>query len=471
MDESAPPPGIPPDDWAATPASVRALMLTLLDRLRDLEAQSKQHSGNSSKPPSSDPPSAPPRPTKPPRGRPRGAQPGHVGQTRDLLPSEQVDQIIPCRPTACPQCQTVFADDLPDALPVLRTQVWEIPPIRPFVTEYQQHTLCCPTCQTLVWTDRPAQVPPGAFGPRATALVSLLHGRYRLSDRETQDFLQAVCGLPIGLGSIPRCCERVSSALAPVDAAIHAYVQHQAVANIDETSWRLSGQRGWLWALVTEAASCFRIDLSRGRAALLALIGDTFRGIVGSDRLKVYNLLPDDQRQLCWAHLKRNLRALADYQHPDSGWAERMLAQVDALFVAWHAYRTGLFDRAGLQQALIPVRLAMRKLLRQGQAIAWYRIQGFSTELLSHWDALWTFSQVEGVEPTNNVAERALRPAVLWRKGCFGTQSADGSRFVERMLTVSATCAQQERDLFAFLVEALGAAWAGQPAPMLVSPS
>jgi transposase len=253
-------------------------------------------------------------------------------------------------------------------------------------------------------------------------LVSLLHGRYRLSDRETQDFLQAVCGLPIGLGSIPRCCERLSSALAPIDAAIHAHLQRQGVANIDETGWRVNRQRGWLWTLVTETASCFRIALSRGRAALLALIGDTFRGIVGSDRLKVYNLLPDEQRQLCWAHLLRNLRALADYQHPESDWAERMLAQVAALFVAWHAYRMGLFDRAGLQQALIPVRQAMRKLLRQGQAIAWYRIQGFSSELLSHWDALWTFSQVEGVEPTNNVAERALRPAVLWRRvpsGCL----------------------------------------------------
>jgi transposase len=253
-------------------------------------------------------------------------------------------------------------------------------------------------------------------------LVSLLHGRYRLSDRETQDFLTAVCGLPIGLGSIPTCCAWVSIALAPVDAAIHAHVQRQGVANIDETSWRVSGQRGWLWTLVTEAASCFRIARSRSCSALLALIGDSFRGIVGSDRLKVYNLLPDDQRQLCWAHLLRNLRALADYQHPDSDWAERMLAQVDALFVAWHAYRIGLFDRAGLQQALIPVRMAMRKLLTQGQAIAWYRIQGLSTELLAHWGALWTFSQVEGVEPTNNGAERALRPAVLWRRvpsGCL----------------------------------------------------
>jgi transposase len=345
---------------------------------------------------------------------------------------------VPCRPTACPDCQTVLGDDLPDALPVVRTQVWELPVIRPHVTEYQQHTVCCPSCQTLVWTDRPATAPPGAFGPRATALVSLLHGRYRLSDRETQNFLAVVCGLPIGLGSIPTCCDRMSTALAPIDASVHAHIQRQEVANIDETSWRVAGQRGWLWTMVTETATCFRIALSRGRTALLALLGDYFRGIVGSDRLKAYNVLPDQQRQLCWAHLIRNLRALADYQHPDSGWAERMLIQVEALFVAWHAYRNGLFDRAGLQQALIPVRTAMHDLLTQGQAIAWYRIQGFSADLLVHWDALWTFSTVEGVEPTNNRAERALRPAVLWRRVPSGRLFWDPERRRESLCRANA---------------------------------
>jgi transposase len=381
-----------------------------------------------------------------------------------------VDEIVPLYPTRCPLCQTALAPTLSEALPLVRTQVWDIAPIQLHITEYQQHSLLCPSCQTPARAPLPSDAPPGAFGARATALASLLHGRYRLSERETADFLSAVCGLPISLGSIPRCCERVSTALAPIDAAIHECVQSQAVANIDETSWREQGRRVWLWTMVTSSATCFRIAAGRGRAALLALLGEQFRGIVGSDRLKAYNLLPDERRQLCWAHLLRNLRALADYQHPDSWWAERMLTQVDALFLAWHAYRTGLFDRVRLQQALLPIRRAMRELLTAGGAIRWYRIQGLSAELLSHWDALWTFSTTEGVEPTNNAAERALRPAVLWRKGCFGTQSAEGSRFVERMLTVSATCVQQGRKLFDFLIQALRAAWSGQPAPVLVSP-
>lgn len=454
----------------ATPASVQALVVMLLDRLRELEARLNQHSQNSSKPPSSDPPSAPPRPTKTPRGRPRGGQVGHVGTTRPLLPPEQVDEIVPLYPDRCPACQTALTLTLPEVMPPVRTQVWDIPPIQPYITEYQQHTLACPSCQTLIQAPLPTDAPPGAFGPRATALAALLHGRYRLSERETADFLAAVCGLPISLGSIARCCERVSVALEGVDAAVQALVQTQAVANIDETSWRQDGRRVWLWTMVTSSATCFRIAASRGRTALLALLGEQFTGIVGSDRLKAYNILPDRRRQLCWAHLLRNLRHLADYQHPDSWWAERMLTQVEMLFLAWHAYRNGLFDRVGLQQALLPIRTAMRELLSIGRAIKWYRVAGFSVELLSHWDALWTFSTTEGVEPTNNAAERALRPAVLWRKGCFGTQSADGSRFVERVLTVTATCVQQGRKLFEFLVQALCAAWSGQPAPVLISP-
>jgi transposase len=365
-----------------------------------LEARLNQHSGNSSKPPSSDPPSAPPRPTKTPRGRPHGGQPGHPGHIRPLVPSEQVDEIVPLHPGACPICQTALAPTLPDAIPHVRTQVWELPPIQPHITEYQQHTMGCPTCQTLVIAPLPADAPPGAFGPRATALASLLHGRYRMSDRETADFLADVCGLPISLGSIPACCERVSAALAPVDAAVHSAVQRQTVANVDETSWREAGRRAWLWTMVTDCATCFRIAAGRGRASLLALLGDQFIGVVGSDRLKAYNVLPDGRRQLCWAHLTRNLRALADYQHPDSWWAERILTQVDALFLAWHAYRNELFGRAGLQQAPIPVRTALRELLKQGRTIAWYRVQGFSGELLAHWDALWTFSTIDGVEPT-----------------------------------------------------------------------
>jgi transposase len=479
MDEHAPAPlNIPADDWAVTPASVRAVVLALFPlveqvavleaKLRDLEAKLNQTSQHASKPPSSDPPSSPPRPAKTPRGRQRGGPPGHEGHQRPLVPPEQVDRVVSLHPEACPVCQSALDAALPDGAPIARTQVWELPVMTPCITEYQHHTVCCPTCQTRVVADRPQDAPPGAFGPRATALIALLHGRYRLSDRETAAVLADVFGLPLSLGSIATSCARVSTARAPIDAAIQPAVQAQDVANVDETGWKEAGQRCWLWAATTPVATCFRIAKSRGRPSLWALLGAAFGGIVGSDRMKAYNGLPDGQRQLCWAHLTRNLRALAEYGHPDSPWAVPALVEVDARFVAWHAFCAGHIDRAGVQAALIPVQTAVRDLLMRGQTTAWYRIQGLSGELLTHWDALWTFSTVPGVEPTNNAAERVLRPAVLWRKGCFGTQSASGSRCVERMLSVTTTCRQQGRQLFAFLTDAVAAAWAGQLAPALV---
>jgi transposase len=473
-DHDDPPPLVSAEDWAKTPPDVQLAFLTLVDLVRDLsarvlelETRLKQTSRNTSKPPSSDPPSAAPPPPRTPRGRKRGGQPGHADQQRPLVPSDQVNMIVPLRPTVCLQCQTPLAADLPLSGPVWYCQVWELPPILPLVTEYQQHTVCCPTCHDPVTADLPADLPPGAFGPRLTALIGLLHGGYHLSMRTTAALLADVCGVDLSVGSIAASCMRLSAAVAPVDAAIQTSIQRQAHLWIDETSWREGAGRGWLWVAVSPHATCFRIDPSRGQRVLRRLIGDDYRGIVHSDRASAYHTLPDCQRQLCWAHLLRNLQGLIDQQHAESIWPQRMLAQAQLLFTAWHAYRSGLFDQIALQQALLPIRLALHELLLIGTTRAWSKLQTFSQDLLTHWDALWSFSRIEGLEPTNNTAERALRPAVVWRKSCYGTQSARGSRFVERMLSVQATCVQQGRNLFAFLTEALRAAWAGQPAPSI----
>ncbi len=193
--------------------------------------------------------------------------------------------------------------------------------------------------------------------------------------------------------------------------------------------------------------------------------------MVHSDRGSAYHGVANTQRQLCWAHLLRNLQGLVDQGHAESWWAQRLLVKAQSVFTAWQAYRCGLFDRPALQQALLPVRVAWEELLHHSAMAAWETLRKFARDLQRHWEALWAFSRIEGVEPTNNVAERALRPAVLWRKGCFGTQSAAGSRFVERMLSVRATCIQQGRQLFRFLVEAVQAAWTGQPAPSIFGTS
>ncbi|MBC8161708.1 MAG: IS66 family transposase [Roseiflexaceae bacterium] len=239
--------------------------------------------------------------------------------------------------------------------------------------------------------------------------------------------------------------------------------------NVDETSWPMPAKRGWLWTAVAETATCFRLHLSRRQEGLKALLGATYRGLVMSDRLATYDLLPDRQRQVCWAHLVRNVRALDERYGAETGWARAVLAQSDTLFFAWHLYRGGWLDRVGLQQALLPVRYGLRDLLETGTTSPHTQIAGFSRKLLRRWGSLFAFCGSEGIEPTNNAAERALRHAVLWRKGSFGSRSDDGCRFVERLLSVRATCSQQGLSLFAFLTEAVRAAWAGEPTPSLIA--
>lgn len=472
--------GISDEDWRKTPESVRLAVQTLLDivrtqsaqirelqtQVRELQAKVGQHSRNSSKPPSSDPPSLPP-PPRPARGRKAGGQPGHPGHHRPLVPPDQVDHLVALSPEHCPTCRTSLPHDLPHVFPPHRRQVWELPPLVPHITEYQQHTVCCPHCRQYVTADLPSGAPPGAFGPRASALVGVLRGRYRLSEREVVEFMGDVCGIALCTQSVLRSCDRVSLALAPIDATIHAAVQAQPVVNVDETGWPDGRRRGWLWTATSPQATCFRIHRSRGRAGLQALLGETYGGIVGSDRWTPYALLPDRQRQICWAHLARNLVALDEHYANETVWARDMGRRVDDLFFVWHAYTDGWYDQIALQQALLPIRHRMHAALVVGQASAWPKIATFSKELLAHWDALWTFSRVDGVEPTNNAAERALRPAVLWRKGCFGSRSEAGCRFVERMLSVRATCASQGKKLFTVVTHALHAAWTGCAPPVL----
>jgi transposase len=477
-----PPNGITPTAWQHTPPAVRTLVRALQQQVAafqiqvqtfqaqvtELEVRLHQHSGNSSRPPSSDPPSAPKRPARPPRGRRRGGQPGHPGHFRPPVPPEQVDQVIVHPPAACPHCQAELPPDLPPVGAPRTQQVWELPPVRPLVTEHRFPTVTCPHCPHLVSAPAPPDVPPGAFGPYLTALVGLLQGRYRLSARECAALLGEVLGVPLGLGSVPALCQQVSGALTAPYQEAAALLPAQPVANVDETGWKQAGQRRWLWGAVTATVTLFRVAPQRNTAALQALLGPGFRGVIGSDRYKAYAPWPLEKRQLCWAHLLRDVRAFADRAGPGGEWGTTGLGHIQELFAAWPAFRAGLTDRAGLQAALAPVQAAVRAWLRAGLGLALPAAAQFSRALLTRDAALWTFAYVEGVEPTNNAAERALRPAVLWRKGCFGAVSDAGNEFVARVLTVIATCRQQGRHLWTFLGDAVQAYWAKRSAPRLV---
>ena len=351
---------------------------------------------------------------------------------------------------------------------VWRHQVVELLPLAVRVTEYQMVRRRCAQCGKRTRADLPAGVPRRPFGARLTAVIALLSGRYRLSRREVRQLLEDLWTVRVSLGAVVHQEQAQSAALGPVVEEARAAVREAAVVNLDETGWWEEQHRAWLWTAVTAELTVFRIDRSRGGAVVETLLGSAFVGIVGSDRWSAYNRFPADRRALCYAHLKRHFRALVDRgdeAEPIGRWGQ---AEIERLFALWHRFRGGEFDRKELQRRLIPLQARLGRLLRRGQESPDPEAAALCRELRRWWPALWTVSRVEGVEPTNNVSERALRPAVLWRKGCFGSDSEAGSRFAERLLTVVASCRQQGRPLLVFLVAAVEASLRSSSPPSLL---
>jgi transposase len=463
--QEQPPPGISPEDWAATPVAVRVLVKELLRRVEQLEARLTQTSRNSSKPPSSDPPSARPRSAKEPTGRKSGGQPGHEGHGRKLKPESAVDQIIDVRPESCEQCGALLLGD--DNNPE-RHQVTELPRITPTVTEYRRHRLCCVSCGASTQAPWPATMPSGSFGPRVQATVGFLTGRLGASQREVQDLLATVCHTEVSVGSVGALEQAVSAALAiPVTEAAK-YVQRQPVRSADETSWPEKSQRRWLWISVTPLVTIFRLLKTRGAAGAKELLGEVVWGSIGTDRYAGYHWIDPRQRQLCWAHLKREFIAWSERTGETARIGVAFLAVEKQLFTLWYRVRDGTLAWADFQVAMQPLIACVSILLQEGVRHADAKTQGACRNLLKREAALWTFVWEPGVDPTNNCAERPLRRAVLWRRRSFGTQSEAGSQFVERILTAVTTLRQQQRDVLDFLTVACTAAICKDPAPSLL---
>jgi transposase len=465
MSEQMPPVGISAEDWAATPLAVRALVMELLRRLADVEARLNQTSRNSSKPPSFDPPEAKSRLAKAPTGRKSGGQPGHEGHGRKLTPESDVDRIIDVRPEQCRQCGALLLGE--DVAPE-RHQVTDFPRITPIVTEYRRHCLWCVACGAQTHAPWPATMPTGSFGPRMQATVGYLTGRIGASQREVQDLFATLYQTEVSVGGIGGLEQAVSAALAAPVGEVERYVQRQPVRNADETSWREKGKRRWLWISGTPLVTIFRLLKTRGAAGAKELLGEVVWGIIGTDHYAGYHWLEPCQRQLCWAHLKREFIAWSERTGETARIGLALLAVEKQLFGLWYRVRDGTLAWADFQVAMLPLMACVRTLLQEGVANADAKAQGTCRNLLKREAALWTFVWESGVEPTNNSAERPLRRAVLWRRRSFGTQSEAGSQFVERILTAVTTLRQQRRDVLDYLTAACAAAIGKSPAPSLL---
>ena len=445
-----------------------------LQRLKKLELEVAelrerlgQNSQNSSKPPSSDPPSVPRPNNRQPSGRKRGGQLGHQGRSRKLLALEEVDTIIELRPTACRQCGHLLMGNDPDPA---RHQVSEIPPVKAKVTEYQRHRLSCPACGEVTVTGWPEEMPRGNFGPRTQAIVGYLTGRLALSHRDVVEAMEALHGLSLGLGSVAAIQNQVSQALEQPVKTARQYVYQQPVNQVDETGWPEGDKQKWMWIDVTPKVTVFQILRGRGQAEAREMIGKGFSGIVNTDRYAAYHWLDGHRRQLCWAHLKRELEAIKQRGGTSAEIGAGLLEEVRDLFDLWRRLRAGSLSREEFQQQMEPRQARVRELVETGASCEQTRTRRTCANLLKHELSLWTFVREEGVEPTNNNAERPLRRAVLWRRKSFGTQSESGSRFVERVLTVVTSLRQQGRDVLEYLTAACRATL-GQPSACCLLPN
>jgi transposase len=436
-------------------------------RVEELERRLRRSSRNSSLPPSSDPPAQRQTRSKDRSGRKQGAQEGHAGRGRDLLPASAIDQVVDHWPESC-ACGHVFIENERVGIGApARHQVEELPLISVQVTEYRAHRVACPDCGASVRAKLPAEIVQSAFGPRLQAAITTLSIRNRVSRRDTVELCEELFGARICAGSVETILDRSAAALDEPYADVLAAVRASRHVNADETGWRLRGQQRTLWGAFTAKLALFQIAPDRHEDRAKELFGD-FSGILTSDRWWAYNHVPPARRQVCWSHLRRDFQAHAEGLAAEKEFGEAGLVVCEGLFWAWEIYEhTG--ERTELRRRVALLRRELKPILTRyaGKGKRYKRTRGMARNLLKVWPALWTFATVNGVEPTNNHAERALRGAVIYRKLSLGSQSQAGERRIERLLSASVTCRLQRRSLFAYLSELLSAHLVGDPVPSL----
>jgi transposase len=439
-------------------------------QVRDLLAKLNTNASNSSTPPSANPLGADKPVKKPKSQRKRGGQPDHPPHLKQLLPPERVNRRQHFIPEECANCHALLPKHAgPHDPEPKRFQTIELPPMVAEVTEYQAHARTCPCCGEVTEATIPAEIRAHSVGPRLTGTLSYFSGCLGISKRGVEEISETVFAAPLSLGTVAHLEQEVSEALAPAHQEALAAARQADVKFADETSWKLWGKLCWLWAAATTSVAVFLIHGQRGALGLAALLGDEIHGILHSDRWHVYRQVPEERRQLCWAHLKRDYQKIVDGGGPSVFVGRRGLRIVREVFAAWHAFQKGQVTRRTLAALIEPLQRRLGKTLVEGGLGTDARVAKFCENILMLESALWTFVTHEGVEPTNNYMERLLRRAVLWRRRSFGCNSEVGCRFVERILTVVQTCRLHGKNTLEYLCNAVQNSRAGLSCPRLLA--
>jgi len=453
-------------------ADLRTMIKALIGKVEGLRAENAelrarlgQNSSNSSKPPSSDSPAnRASRGGKVTTGKKRGGQPGHKGSERRLLTPTKPP--VECYPGSCRRCNTRLPRRA--VAEPIRHQVLDLPPIAPEVSEWHLHRVMCPDCGEVTCAKLPTGVPPGMCGPAVMALIALLTGDYNMSRRRAVRLLGDVLGIDISLGALSAAEENVSDAVAaPVEEA-REHVADGPIKHVDATGWRQAGEARTLWTIASTAVTVFFITKDATMAGLRGLFAK-IKGILVSDRGTQFGFWAMDQRQICWAHLIRRFTAFSERSGPAGLLGQSLLLCAQTMFLAWHRVRDGTMSRSAFQRLMASLGPVIERHVERGAHLGVRGVSGSCADILEHRRALWTFVHTQGVEPTNNHAERELRAFVLWRKSSFGSQSDRGCRFAARIMTVTHTLRKQKRHVLSYLTAACQAALRGRPAPSLIT--
>lgn len=444
----------------------------LVERIAALEAElakAKKNSGNSSRPPSSDI-------TKPPQSqssgkkkgkRKRGAQPGHARHQREPFGEAEIDYFFDYYHDICPDCggQLIISYEDPR---IIQQVDFFIAPIQ--ISEHRGLGCWCERCQKMHFAPIHEDVRrAGLVGPRLTALIAYMKGACHCSFSTIRKFLRDVVGIKISRGQLRKVCAKVSDSLETAYEELLALLPGEGCLNVDETGHKDNGQRMWTWCFRASLYTLFKIDPSRSSQVLVDVLGEEFNGVLGCDYFGAYRKYMGDFNvlvQFCLAHLIRDVKFLIQHPHSKNrAYGRRMLEALRDLFHLIHR-----------RDKMNPKRFA-RRLEEAGlelQRQATYRVpstreaQNLKRRFEKHGESYIRFITTPGIDPTNNLAEQAIRFVVIDRHVTQGSRSEAGQRWLERIWTVIASCTQQGRSVFEFLYQSVLAHLHGQKAPSLV---
>jgi transposase len=448
----------------------------LRQRIEQLErklAEAQKNSRTSSKPPSSDI-VKPPKQSKPsPKSgsRKAGGQPGHPKHERAAFPPEQVNKTSEHTLDICPCCGTDLeaADKAPRV--IQQVEILEFPV---HIEEHRGYAYWCPQCHAIHYAPLPPHVVNGGlFGAKLTALVAYMKGVCHASFSTIRKFLRDVIQMPVSRGYLRNLIAKVSDALEPAFEELLNALPGEAALNIDETGHKDNGKRFWTWCFKASMYTLFRLDKSRSSQVLLDVLGEEFRGVIGCDYFSAYRkymrLTDHVEVQFCLAHLIRDVKYLTTLSDPETkAYGERLRAGLKELFETIH--RRDDMSASVFQRSLEQCRHALVKHATEGVPTT-NEAKNMAKRFTKHGAQYFQFITTPDIEPTNNLAEQAIRFVVIDRRITQGTRSESGRQWCERIWTVIATCTQQGLDIFEFLHQSICAHWSHTSPPSLLADS